>query len=113
MVENTEIDDIEIELIRGNVKISWVNLGEGFDGDWDPDDPKDENLLRFDVSLWNEQAREFEEVPDASYCTYFSANTTLQQRCDSLVYLMDEIYEPCSQGHPVKKLCERLSFIDS
>ena len=37
-------------ITRGVVKIEWVNLGEGYDGDYDPENPDDVNLLRFDVS---------------------------------------------------------------
>jgi len=29
----------------------------------------------------------------------------------ALEYIMDEVYEPLSQGYSVKRLCERLSWI--
>jgi hypothetical protein len=40
------------ELIRGRVRVEWVELGEGWNGYYQEDDPDDEELLRFDVSWW-------------------------------------------------------------
>ena len=37
------------EVIRGDRKVEWVDIGEGWNGDYDPDDPDDTALLRFDV----------------------------------------------------------------
>ena len=31
------------------LQVDWTNLGEGLHGDYDPDDPEDVNLLRFDT----------------------------------------------------------------
>jgi hypothetical protein len=101
-----------LKLIKENVKIEWVDLGEGWDGDWDPDNPDDEPLLRFDVYRLDEKINDWVEIPDASYCTMFPANSPRRVRKKGLKFLMDEIFEPCSVGHSVKKLCERLSWIE-
>jgi hypothetical protein len=37
------------DLTRGDVCVSWVELGEGYNGDYDEEDPEDVELLRFDV----------------------------------------------------------------
>jgi len=103
------IPEEETELIIGKVKVEWVNLGEGLSGDYNPDDPEDENLLRFDVSKL--ENGEWVEVPDASYCTLFSANASDENKQEGLRILMDNIYEEVRAGHSIKKLCERLSWI--
>ena len=38
-----------VEVIRGDRKVEWVDLGEGLDGEYDPDNEDDVALLRFDV----------------------------------------------------------------
>jgi len=38
-----------MNLIKNNIMVEWVELGEGLSGDYNPDDPKDIELLRFDI----------------------------------------------------------------
>lgn len=93
-----------------DVRVEWVNLGEGCWGDYDPDDPEDENLLRFDVSRLVDN--NWEMVDDASYCTGISAETPRETLIHLLEVIMGEVYEPVTQGHSIKKICERLSWIN-
>jgi len=97
------------KLVRGNIKVEWVELGEGIDGDYDPDDPDDAELLRFEVSRF--EGDEWVPIDDASYCTQVPVSATPEQRAKGLQMIMDEIYEFASEGHSIKKLCERLSWI--
>ena len=99
------------ELIRGNVKVEWVELGEGYDGDYSPIDPEDRELLRFDVSRRTANG-EWEAVEDASYCTLTPADTPEDVQRALLALLMDEVYDPVEAGQSIKKLCERLSWIE-
>ena len=97
------------QLIKDNVMVEWTELGEGIDGDYNPDDPEDVELLRFDVSrLVN---GEWEAIDDASYCTQIPVSATPEQRAKGLQFIMNEVYEWASQGYSIKKLCERLSWI--
>lgn len=98
------------ELIRGKIKVEWVDCGEGLSGDYDPDDPEDIALLRFDISRLVDS--DWEPIDDASYCTMMPVDTSDEAKIESLEYLMDEIYEPASAVHSIKKLCERLSWIN-
>jgi hypothetical protein len=112
-------------LIKGRVRVEWVELGEGWIGDYNPDNPEDEELLRFDVSWWlpdtddpenldptNENAfGDWSDPGDASYCTAFPVKATPEQRQKGLELIMGEVYEPLVSGHSIKKLCERLSWI--
>lgn len=97
------------ELLHGDVKVEWAELGEGKDGDYDPDDPDDVELLRFDVS--RKRGNSWEAIDDASYCTQIPVSATEEQRAKGLQMLMDEVYYAASQGYSIKKACERLSWI--
>jgi len=115
-------------LIRDRVKVEWVELGEGVCGDYDEENPEDVELLRFDVSFLlnpDDDPTQYsnsyvEEEPgvvwidpgDASYCTQVPVSSTPEQRKALLEIIMDEVYEPLMDGHSVKKICERLSWID-
>lgn len=97
------------ELVKGNVWISWAELGEGLSGDYEPSDPEDVELLRFDVDrLVN---GEWQPVDDASYCTQVPVSATANERKKGLEMLMSELFEPVTRRVSVKKLCERLSWI--
>jgi len=98
-------------LIRGDVRVEWERLGEGVCGDYNPDDPDDIELLRFDVSHKDSETGEWLAVDDASYCTQVPVDTAPEVRQTLLRFIMDEVYEPVTDGHSIKKLCERLSWI--
>lgn len=97
-------------IIRNNVRIDWVNLGEGYDGDYDPENPDDVNLLRFDVSINNPKSRTWDEVPDGSYCTQVPAKTDHSTLRRILTSFMNEIYDDVVSVGKAKRACERLSW---
>lgn len=115
-------------LIRGNVRVDLEFIGEGSCGDYCPEDPRDEPLLRFSVygrrrtdfsrrGLPNDDGLEWGEhgewtpFSDASYCTNLPATLPKATQRKALGYLMDEVFGPARQGNSIKKLCERLSRI--
>ena len=104
-----------IELIRGDRKVEWVDIGEGWNGNYDPDDPDDTALLRFDVlELTNIQGlfsdspvMEWEVLDDASYCTQMPADSS-----DDILRQAAEIIMNATYGKKnIKKICEELSWI--
>jgi hypothetical protein len=113
------------ELIQDRVKVEWSDLGEGWNGYYDLDDPDDDALLRFDVSWWlpdsddptnldpsNKNAfGDWSDPGDASYCTRFPVSATPEQRQKGLEILMNSVYDPLMSNNSIKKLCERLSWI--
>ena len=101
----------ELELVKDNVKVIWENIGEGWNGDYDEDDPDDENLLRFTVYV--NDNKEWIEVDDSSYCTRVSANTDNEELMALLHILMEEFYDALHDNiyTSVKKLGERMSWI--
>ncbi len=91
---------------RGPVLVQFENLDEGHCGDYDPDDPEDENLLRFTVYHNGEQ------VNDASYCTNIRADADRKAVKKAAERILREVYDPVMAGYSVKKLCEGLSWIE-
>lgn len=102
-----------IGIVKNNVMVEFVDLDEGWNGGFNPDDPDDEHLLRFDVSRHNRKTNEWEAVDDASYCTQIPLGTDEPLLFNLLQVIMSEVFEPVSNGHSIKKICERLSWIDS
>lgn len=95
-------------LVRNDVKIEWVNLGEGYDGDYDKDNPEDVNLLRFDVSVFKDG--EWHEVEDGSYCTQVPATTNKKLLEKILASFMNYIYDDVVGFGKAKRKCEMLSW---
>lgn len=105
--------DIPVTIEGDRVKAEWYNAGEGICGDYDPEDPMDENLLRFDISWKNRD--EWEEVEDASYCTCTYADTAIEDLTKAL-YIIYKEYDNVIDNYPehsLKKLGERLSWINA
>jgi hypothetical protein len=100
------------ELIEDRVKVEWVELGEGWSGYYDEDDPEDEELLRFDVSWLNDDS-EWIDPGDVSYCTRFPASATKEQKAKGLRMLMNAFYDELmsNNGYGGKKIGEAMSWI--
>ncbi|MCA1064719.1 hypothetical protein QTG56_24215 (plasmid) [Rossellomorea sp. AcN35-11] len=100
-----------MKLVNENVMVEWVELGEGLDGDYNPEDPTDIELLRFDVSILIDG--EWVEKEGASYCTQFPAYATEKQKMKGLQLLLDQFHDVLSSDTDVsvKKLGERMSWI--
>ena len=109
-IDSISINEYDLPMIiRNNVRIDWVNLGEGNDGDYDPTDKYDENLLRFDVYRFD--GKEWEAIEDGSYCTQVAAGTDQKILIEHLRHFMDTIYHDVSTHGKAKRLCEQLSWI--
>ena len=91
------------------VRVSWNDLGEGYSGDYDQTDPNDRPLLRFDIDRKTESG--WEMVDDASYCTLVDVNTPIGALVRMLHIILAEVDEPLRNGYSIKKICEKLSWI--
>ncbi len=100
-----------MELIRDNVKVEWESLGEGHCGDYNPEDPDDEKLLRFYVSVLRDG--EWEEVEDGSHCTLFPESATDEEKRVGLSVLMHRFHKVLMDdpNASIKKLSEEMSWI--
>lgn len=106
-------DDAELRmtLIKGNVRIDWTNIGEGVSGDFDPEDPEDENLLRFDLYRRQNRKAGWDELE--SYCTNTRADTPADQLHALLEILMDQFFEPASDNQSVRRAAQEMSWISA
>jgi len=95
-----------MELIHNNYKAEWVDLDEGLNGMYDPNDPEDIALLRFDT--YELIDGEWEEIPDGSYCTNMPAHADRGALKAGLAMIVNEL-DDCS-GNP-KKVLEKLAWM--
>lgn len=97
--------------VNGNVMVEWENIGEGYRGDYNPDDPFDMNLLRFSVYLGENCC--WEPVDDASYCTLMPATADIETLKRAARFLAKEYGEALNDDPftSVKKMGETLSWI--
>lgn len=98
------------ELIQEPVRVELEHIGEGYNGDYDPDDPNDRQLLRFTVSVRDEDG-EWQQVDDASYCTELTVNLSAEKAQQVLTFIMSEVYDDVVGGNSIKKRCEMLSWV--
>lgn len=98
-----------MKLITENVKVEWVDLGEGIHGDYNPENPNDVPLLRFDVYRW--EGFDWEPVDDASYCTNIPVDTPEETLIGLLGVIMEEVGDDVRDGISIKKKCEGLSWL--
>lgn len=91
------------------LRVDWYNAGEGICGDFDPDNPDDINLLRFDVYV--KDGDEWVEVEDASYCTNMPADSMKLQAALEAIFKRYRAVIDGPEYPSVKKLGEELSNI--
>jgi len=97
-----------MELIHGEYKVEWVSIGEGWDGYYNPDDPNDVELLRFDTySLL--ASDEWEPIQDGSYCTAMPVGTDDKILSQALEFIVNELH--ACVGSP-KRMLEGLSWMN-
>lgn len=105
------MDHQNYELVRerGSVRVAWICLGEGYNGDYDPKNPEDELLLRFDVAVKDDSIGDF--VTTESRCTCFAASASAKDKEAALAILLNHFHhayikEPrCHMETLANKLC--------
>jgi len=98
-------------LIREKVKVELVDLGEGYHGDFNPDDPEDEPLFRFDIYCFDDDTNGWELVSDGSYCTTTPVSTPADLKKKIIEYIMDKVEGPLNKGKSIKGICQWLSHL--
>jgi hypothetical protein len=97
-------------LIDRDVRVSLHDqTGEGWNGDWDCDDPKDQLLLRFDVDVFANG--DWVPVDNASYCTAIPASIDPIKANKAVEVIMMEVGDSVRGGVSIKKKCEFLSWM--
>ncbi len=63
----------EVKVASGRFRVVWEYIGEGLEGDFNPDDPDDYQHLRFSCDC--RENKEWVGVENASYCTRLPIST--------------------------------------
>ena len=85
-MDNYLWDETEFpSFIQGRYMAEWVYLGEGWDGQYNPNDLDDTPLLRFDT--YELIDGDWVEIVDGSYCTAMPVGTDR----DTLVWVLERI----------------------
>lgn len=95
-------------LTKDDIRIEWINLNEGLNGDFDKDDPADKNFLRFEVS--RRTKGDDWRILDGGCCTLVEATTPHEKLETLLEHFMNTLFDEASAHRSVKKLCEHLSW---
>ena len=102
---------MHFSLTEDGVQVTLDNeCNEGWNGDYDPDDPDDEKLLRFCVDKQREDG-EWVEVDDASYCTAMPTDRPEPEIRAFLRVIMTAVKDRVLGDISVKKVCEGLSWV--
>lgn len=98
---------------RGPVRVAWVCLGEGYNGDYDPKNPEDVLLLRFDVAVKDQNIGDFVTIESRRTC--FAANAPAKDKDAALDVLMDCFYRAYTGDSRlgISSLANELSYISA
>ena len=93
----------------GNYKVEFVDIGEGLNGHYNPADPDDIPLLRFDsYTLVNDN---WEPIDNGSYCTQVRADADDRVLDTLATTIAIGLADACNDGSSPQKYLERMSRI--
>ncbi|OGR90644.1 MAG: hypothetical protein A2V88_10330 [Elusimicrobia bacterium RBG_16_66_12] len=103
----------DVVVIKGGVRLTLEWMGEGWSGDYNPNDKEDEPLMRFFVE--RKVGHSWEPVEDASFCTRIPASIPMSRKivlAKMILNAMCDAVQSPGMRSP-KKIGESLSWIDS
>lgn len=111
---------------RGLVKVEWIDLGEGLCGEYNPDDPDDIALLRYDAYVRPDAVDKYEMtieawvdettgnpwviVRDSSFCTNTPVDTPDHILQGLAQIIADSLEDSLGSGY-WKSVSEQMSWI--
>lgn len=103
--------DVYTALTLGTVRVELDFIGEGYGGDYDPDDAEDTQLLRISVLAQNLEG-EWEIVENGSTCTNLDATRTSPgARTFIVMGAMTAVKDTIDAGGSVKRAVEEMSLL--
>jgi len=116
----------DVACISGDkFKVCFSNLGEGHHGDYNPNDPDDEQLLRIDI--WEKTSQkafhginrreigkktEWEIASDGSACTGITSNAPVEHLESVLKMVLDDLERGSSSSTP-RYWADEISWFDN
>ena len=95
---------------QAKFRATFVDIGEGRSGDYDPDDPEDEALLRIDIETLVDG--DWTELRDGSYCTLVPVDTPKEEQTRLLDVAAKVLERAEANGESLKRTAEGLSWIE-
>ena len=113
MKEDMDIISFSDFIVEHNgYRVTWEWIGEGNDGDYNPDDPEDQPLLRFSCDKYTDRDEDgnlidsWEGMENASYCTQLPITTPKQYLARGAAIILEAI----DTDKSYKRELERLSW---
>lgn len=103
---------VPIELTIGPVRVSFEHIGEGYSGEYNPNDPEDRRLLRFYIEERDEDG-DWNDVDNGSFCTTLTTDTSIKDLVNYLTLIWGRVWEKLLAGESIKRECEKLSWLGS
>lgn len=119
------VEDVEVKTLGQSIRLEKQglvmdldDLGEGENGDYDPDDPEDTPLLRFSFYARptgaGDKDGELMEIRDSSYCTLIDARLDFETRLACALVVFRNIQQvvgpyPDEYAQGAKRACEEMS----
>lgn len=104
-------------IIKGDLKVTFENIGEGWSGDYDEADPEDKNLLRIYIYLRDNEggSPDWVQVEDGSICTSLPAETAPITRKHLLEMIMEDADASVSreENRISRHLMDEFSYVNA
>jgi hypothetical protein len=95
-----------------HIKIQLVDLNEGDNGEYNPEDPLDEKLWRVDFYYRMKRKGAWQPFDDGSYCTQLPVAVHPKVVRSILIHMYCEITRRYNEGEHLKRVFESLSWVD-
>ena len=92
-----------------NIRVEFNNIGEGYNGDFNPNDPDDVYLLRFDIST--RKGTGWEPVEDASRCTQIPVGAAPEVILKRALEIHDAVHDALIAGDSIRAICDKCSWM--
>ena len=99
----------DVVLTDGNLRVVIEWIGEGWEGDYNPEDPVDEPLVRFYCD--HKKGKRWEEIDSASYCTCMRATHPRKVYTWMARQIMDVLDRTLREGGSVKQAMSLMSWL--
>lgn len=111
--ETTDNKDIAVIGLQDNrLMVYLVDIGEGYEGDYDPEDPDDAELLRIDAYPLKEDGT-IDDDRTFSVCTSIKKDSTplIQRKAIHHIYWAIRQFMKDNPGSSLKAVMEDLSYL--
>lgn len=105
-----EFEEFEKTSSCGQVRVLLSYIGEGRSGDYDPEDPDDVPLLRYDLD--RKEDDKWIAVENGSYCTELPTSISRHEAELAASIILDNVAD-LVKSNKHKRMCEKLSWLNT